>query len=104
MPRQASKLMGIRMPDFNDKFRSCLNPEPSSIVKLQAIAVCHCDSIWKIEQQIVTKIVSQTNAAAVSLIKVQSKRAHGALAGPLPGKSVSVSTRKGSVENSHINT
>src|SRR5215510_9289274 len=102
MPRQAHKLMGIRMPDFNDKFRCGLNPQPSPILKLYAVAVRHGNSLWKIEQQVLAKIVRQTNAAAVSLVKVQSKRAHSLLTGPLSGESMSVSTRKGSVESSHI--
>jgi len=104
MPRQAHKLTVVRMSDFNDKFRCGLNPEPSSIVKLKAVAVRHGNGIGKIEQQILATIVSQTNAAAVSLIKVQSKRAHSLLAGPPSGGSMSVSTRKGSVYSSHLNT
>src|SRR5215813_10026970 len=104
MPRQASKLTAIRMTDFNDKFRCGLNPEPSSIIKLQAVAVCHGNGVRKIEQQLLAKIVSQTNAAAVSLIKVQSKRADGALAGPPSSGPMSASTGKGNVDSSHINT
>src|SRR5215510_3922541 len=104
MPSQAHKLTKVPMPDFNDKFRCCLNSEPSSIIKLQAVAVCHSNGVRKIKQQILAKIISQTNAAAVSLIKVQSKRAHGALAGPPSSGSMSASTRKGSVDSSHINT
>jgi len=104
MPRQSHKLTGILMSDFDDKFRCGLNPEPSSIIKLQAVAVCHGNGVRKIKQQILAKIVSQTNAAAMSLIKVQSKQADGALAGPPSSGAMSASMRKGNVDCSHINT
>jgi|SRR5215510_10924583 len=104
MPRKAHKMTGIRMPDFNDRFSCRPNSEPSSILKLQAIAVCHGNGVWKIQQQLLTKIVSKTNATAVSLIKIKSNRAHCHIPGPLPGRSVNASTRKGSVEGVHINT
>src|SRR5215475_14006667 len=104
MPRQPDKLSGIRMPDFNDKFSCRSNSEPPSIVKLQPIAVRHGNCVWKIQQQILTKIVSETNAAPVSPIKIKRKRAHCCMVGPLPGGSVSVSPRKRSVDSSHINT
>jgi len=104
MPRQSHKLTAVLMPDFNDKFRCGLNPEPSSIVKLQAVAVCHSNGVWKIKQQILAKIVNQTTAAAVSVVKVQSKRAHSSIVGPLPGRPMCVSMRKESVDSSHIST
>jgi|SRR5215813_5477079 len=104
MPRKAHKLTGIRMPDFNDKFSCGSDSEPSSIIKLQAIAVRHGNGVWKIKQHILTKIVSKTNSTAVSLIKIESKRAHRCIIGPLPGRPVCVSTRKGSVDSIHINT
>src|SRR4030095_314364 len=104
MPRKAHKLSGIGMPDFNDKFSCRSNSEPSSIVKLQAIAVRHGNGVLKIQQQILTNIVSKTNATAVSLIKIKSNRAHSLLAGPPSGGAMSVGTRKGSVDSSHINT
>jgi len=104
MPRKAHKLIGIRMPDFNDKLSCGSNSEPSSIIKLQAIAVRHGNGVRKIKQQILTKIVGKTNATAVSMIKIKSKRADRCIVGPLPGRSVCVSTRKGSVYSIHINT
>jgi hypothetical protein len=104
MPRKVHKLTGIRMPDVNDKFRRRSNSEPPSIVKLQAIAVSHGNGVWKIQQQILAMIVSKTNATAVSLIKIKSERAHCRSVGPLPGGSVTVRTREGSVDSSHINT
>jgi len=94
MPCKASKLTEIRMPDFNDKFSCGSDSEPSSIIKLQAIAVRHGNGVWKIKQHILTKIVSKANATAVSQIKIKGKRAHCHIVGPPPGRSVSVSTRK----------
>src|SRR5262249_20400955 len=104
MPRQTHKLTRIRMADFNDKFSRRSNSEPSSIIKLQTIAVSHGNRVWQIQQQILAEIVSKTKAATVSLIKIKSQRAHCYFVGPLPGGSVSVSTRKRSVDSNHINT
>src|SRR5262249_22350658 len=102
MPRKTHKLSGILMPDFNDDFRCCSDPEPSAILKVQAVAVCHRNCLWKIEQQVAAYIICQTGTAAVSPIKMQSNRARRLIVGPLPGGPVRVSTRKGSVVSSHI--
>jgi len=50
MPRQAHELSGIFMPDFNQQFSCGFNPDPSAIIKLQAIAVSHRNRLWKIKQ------------------------------------------------------
>jgi hypothetical protein len=72
MPRKASELAGIRMPDFNERFGCRSNSQPISIVKLQAIAVRHCNGVWKVQQQVFTMIVSQSEAAAVSPVIIKS--------------------------------
>jgi hypothetical protein len=104
VPGKAYKLTGISMSDFNYKFSCRSNSEPSSIVKLQAIAVRHSNGIWEVQQEILAKIVTKTDATAVTLIKIKSKRAHCRIVGPLAGTPVSMSTRQGSVVGSHINT
>jgi hypothetical protein len=50
MPGKAQELMRISMPDLNEHFCFGFNPDPSAIVKLQAIAVSHGNGLWKIEQ------------------------------------------------------
>jgi len=50
MPGQAHELIGIFMPDFNQHFSGGFNPDPTAIVKLQAIAVSHGNRLWKIQQ------------------------------------------------------
>jgi len=91
------------MPDFNNEFRCCSNSEPSSIVKLHTIAVRHGNSIRKVEQQILAKIVRQSNATTMSVIKIKSKRAHCQFVRPMPGRPMNTGTRKESVDGSHIN-
>jgi hypothetical protein len=92
------------MPDFNDEFRRSLDPEPSAIVKLQAVAICHWNGIRKIEEQILAQVICQTRTAAISLIKMERHRARRLIVGPLPGRPVRVSTGKGSIVISHIST
>jgi hypothetical protein len=41
VPREASKLVGVLMPDFEDVLRRSLNLEPSTIFELQAISISH---------------------------------------------------------------
>src|SRR5262245_23872511 len=50
MPCQAHALIRIFMSDFNEKFASRLDLQPSSIIKLQAISVRHFDRFRKIEE------------------------------------------------------
>jgi hypothetical protein len=49
MPGKAYKLMGILMPDFDNKLRSRLNFEPPPVVELQAISIGHCNRFRKVE-------------------------------------------------------
>jgi hypothetical protein len=73
MPREASKLVGILMPDFNNKLRRSLNLEPSPIFKLQAISISHGNRLGKIEQDIFALIPSQANTASVARVKIESE-------------------------------
>ena len=49
MPGKAYKLMGILMPDFDNKLRSRLNFEPPPVVELQAISIGHRNRLRKVE-------------------------------------------------------
>src|SRR5262245_28455582 len=104
MPRQAHKLIGIFMSDFNQHFCGSFDSDPSAIIKLQAIAVSHGDGLWKIEEYILAIVSGQANAAAVSLIEVQSERARLFIRRPLPGRPMSVGTRNTSAFSSHVST
>ena len=73
MPREASKLVGIFMPDFNNKLRRSLNLEPSPIFKLQAISISHGNRLGKIEEDIFALIPSQANAASMARVKIESE-------------------------------
>jgi hypothetical protein len=85
VPGNPRKLNGIFMPDFDDKFRSGLDLQPSSIVQLQAISIRHGDGFRKIEQDIFSLISSQTNAAAVTRVKIERESACQLFRWPLPG-------------------
>jgi len=58
MPGQAHALIGIFMSDFNKKFGSSLDLQPSSIFKLQAISVGHRHCFRKVEKDILALIHS----------------------------------------------
>src|SRR5579864_9502546 len=73
MPRQTSKLVGVFMPDFNNKLRCGLNLEPSPIFKLQAISISHSNRLGKVEQDIFALIPSQANAASMARVKIESE-------------------------------
>jgi hypothetical protein len=49
MPGEAYKLMGIPMPDFDNKLLSRLDFEPPPVVELQAISIGHCNRFRKVE-------------------------------------------------------
>jgi hypothetical protein len=99
MPGKAHKLMGILMPDLDNKLRGRLNFEPSPVVELQAISIGHCNRFRKVEQDIFALIRSQTNTAAMPSIKVEGESASGIFLRPMPGRSINRST-----VNGHINT
>ncbi len=85
MPGKAHELNGIFMPDFYNKLRSGLNLEPPPIVKLQAISIGHRNRLRKVEKDILALIPSQSNAAAMARVKIQSERACRLLLRPIPG-------------------
>jgi hypothetical protein len=109
MPREASKLVGIFMSDFNNELRRSLNLEPPTIFELQAISISHGNRLGKIEQDIFALIPSQANAASMARVKIESKRACRIFRRPIPGESMNGSamsgiTVNGSVMCSHTHT
>jgi len=95
VPGKAYELAGVFMPDLDDCFRRGLNPEPSPIFKLQAISIGHGDRVGKVENDVFTVIRSQANATAMSLVKVESERAHRLFLRPMAGGSMMEGTTYG---------
>jgi hypothetical protein len=106
MPRKARQLVGVFMPDFNNELRRSLNLEPSTIFKLQAIAISHGNRLGKVEQDIFALIPSQANTASMARVKIESERSCCVFRWPMPGGpmnggAMSGITVNGSVMRSH---
>jgi hypothetical protein len=109
MPCEASKLVGVFMPDFDNELRRSLNLEPSTIFKLQAISVGHSNRLGKVEQDIFALIPSQANAASMPRVEIKSERAGRFFRRPIPcvsmyGSAMSGITMNGNVMRSHSHT
>jgi hypothetical protein len=106
MPREASKLVGIFMPNFDNELRRSLNLEPSAIFKLQAIPVGHGNRFGKIEKDVFALICDKANAASMPRVEIESQRSCRVFRWPMPGGpmnggAVSGSAVNGSVMHSH---
>jgi hypothetical protein len=71
MPSKAHKLIGVCMPDFDNKLIRGLNFQPPAILKLQAISIGHRNRLWKIEENILALISGQASAAAMTRFKIK---------------------------------
>ncbi len=83
MPSKAHKLIGIFMPDFDNKLSSGLNLQPPSIVELQAISIGHRNRFRKVKKDIFALIRSQANAAAMARVKIESESAYSVFLRPM---------------------
>jgi hypothetical protein len=106
MPRKARQLIGIFMSDFDNELRRGLNLEPSTIFQLQTISISHGNRLGKIEQDIFALIPSQTNAASMPRVEIESERSCRVFRWPIPGGlmnggAISWSTVNGSIMHSH---
>jgi len=72
MPRKARQLIGIFMSDFDNELRRGLNPEPSTVFKLQSISISHGNSLGKVKQDIFALIASQANSTSMAGVKIES--------------------------------
>jgi hypothetical protein len=111
MPREASKLVGVFMLDFDNELRRSLNLEPSTIFKLQAISISHGNRMGKVEQDIFAVIPNQANAASMARVKIESERPCRVFRRPIPGESMNGRAMSGITVNrsvvrsrSHIST
>jgi hypothetical protein len=84
MPGNTHELIGIRVPDFNDKLRCGLNLQQSSIVELQGISIGHGHRFWKVEKDIFARIRREANAAAMACAEVERDNADRLLLRPVP--------------------
>jgi hypothetical protein len=86
MPGKAHELIGILVPDFDNRLRSGPHLEQSSVVKLQGVPIGHRNRFRKIEKDILALIRGQANAAAMARVEIERERAGRALSGPIPGR------------------
>jgi hypothetical protein len=106
MPREAGKLVGVFVLDFDNELRCSLHLEPPTIFQLQAISISHGNRLGKVEQDIFALIPSQANAASMARVKIESKRACCVFCRPMPSglmnrSAMSSSTVSGGIMHSH---
>jgi hypothetical protein len=75
VPSEADKLIGIFVPDFDNKLRGSLNLQPSPVFKLQAVSFSHRNRFWKLEKDVFTIVSRQPNAAAMARVKIEGESA-----------------------------
>jgi hypothetical protein len=75
VPSQAHKLVRISVPNFDNRLRSSLNQQPPPVFQLQTISVSHRNRFRKVEKDIFAFVRSQTNAAAMTRVKIESESA-----------------------------
>src|SRR4029077_20439976 len=83
--RKAHKLFGISMSDFNEKFGSRLDLQPSSIIELQAISIRHCDRFRKIEEDLFALVGRHPEATAMARVRVERQSVDRFFLRPMPG-------------------
>jgi hypothetical protein len=99
VPSKAHKLVGISMPDFDNKLRSGLNLQPPPIFKLQAISIGHRNRLRKVEEDIFALICSQANAASMTRFKIKCENPCRLFLRPQPSAAMN-----GSTMHRHIST
>jgi hypothetical protein len=67
--------MRIVVTDFDDGLRSGPHLQPPPVLQLQAVSVGHRDGFRQVEKDILSLVGSQSNAAAVTRIKIESESA-----------------------------
>jgi len=88
MPRKARQPIAIFMSDFDNGLHRSLNLEPSTVFKLQAVSISHGNCLGKVEQDILTLIPSQANAASMARVKIESERSCRVFRRRIPGESM----------------
>jgi hypothetical protein len=88
VPRQTHQLMGIDVPDLEERLRGGVDPQPSAIVELQSIPLGHRNRFREIEQEILTVIGGQTKTTAVASFEIEGQGPPGLLGRPLASASM----------------
>ena len=91
MPSKADKLIGIFMSDFNEKFESRLDLQPSSIIELQAISIRHCDRFRKIEEDLFALVSHHPDATAMARVRVERQSVDCFFLRPTPRRAMDTS-------------
>jgi hypothetical protein len=102
MPREASKVVGVFMPDFNNVLRRSLNLEPSTVFELQTISISHGNRLGKIEQDIFALIPNQANSASMARVEIESERSDSFFRRPISGESMNRSAMSGITVNGSV--
>jgi hypothetical protein len=75
VPGKTYELMWILMSDFDNRFRSSLNFQPSPVFELQAVSVGHGNRFRQIEEDLFSLVHRQANAAAMARVKIERESA-----------------------------
>jgi|ERR1700722_1417 hypothetical protein len=84
MPCKPHKLARIFMSHFHNRLCGRPDHEPPPIVKLHTISISHGDSLWKIEQDILSLIRREPNPAPMARIEIERNSACGIFLRPIP--------------------
>jgi hypothetical protein len=85
MPGKAHELIGILVPDFDNRLGGGLHHEQPPIFKLQGVPVSHGNRFRKIENHVLALIRSEANAPAMARVEIEGKSAHRSFRGPMSG-------------------
>jgi hypothetical protein len=88
VPGEAHELVGIPMPDFDDRLSGGFDLQQPAVFKLQGISIGHSNRFWKIEKDIFALIRRQANAAAMTSIEVEREGACRAFLRPMSGRTM----------------
>jgi hypothetical protein len=85
MPSKTHELIGILMPNFDNRLRRGPDPEQSPVFKLQRIPIGHRNCFREVEKDIFALIGSEANAAAMARLEIESDRISRPFLRPVPG-------------------
>jgi len=88
VPSQAYKLLWISVRDLDNMFRGSLNLQPPPVLKLQTISIRHRNSFRKVEQDLFTCVRSQSYAAAMARVKIESESACSVFLRPMASEAM----------------
>jgi hypothetical protein len=85
MPSKTHELIGILVPNFDNRLRCGPHGEQSPVFKLQRIPIGHRNCFREVEKDIFALIGSQANAAAMARVEIESDRASRPFLRPVSG-------------------